>query len=251
MYKGKKTLFWDGQNLWNGVNFCGWPLIYDKEERNSWEVIVVLPGVEVIPQCNFCGCTNVKIVIMVDTVKRIEDWVFSWCSSLEFVKLSRNLEYIGNSAFYSCDSLTSIFIPPSCREIGIAAFDSCTRLIIFNVPHQTQLGESVIANTALLKASAFPSNENGQYENHDEVHEWVKNRNADDRSSLHQACASSNQREEVIFNIIKRQGIGAFEEPDSVGVTPLQYLVQNPFVEMEEQTIIKRYILDMMGEIVV
>ena len=97
------------------------PLIYDKDERGSWEVIIVLPGVEIIPEGTFIRCGNVKVVIMADTVRRIEDWVFSWCSSLIFIKLSRNLEFIGTFAFSSC-SLTSIFIPPSCREIGVYAF---------------------------------------------------------------------------------------------------------------------------------
>ena len=38
-----------------------------------WEVIIIFPGVEVIPNDTFCWCTIVKTVItMSDDVKRIE-----------------------------------------------------------------------------------------------------------------------------------------------------------------------------------
>ena len=54
MYREKKTLFWNGQ-----------PLVHNQEERDSWEVIIVLPGVEVIPEMTFSGCRNVKTVIII------------------------------------------------------------------------------------------------------------------------------------------------------------------------------------------
>ena len=117
MYKGKKTLFYNGEKLYDEEN-REW-LIYSKEERDSWEVIIVLPGVEIIRDENFSWCVNVKTVIMSEDVKRIEYGAFSSCRSLVFVKLSRNLEYIGELAFIYCLSLTSIFIPPSCTEMVI------------------------------------------------------------------------------------------------------------------------------------
>lgn len=83
-----------------------------------------------------------------------------------------------------------------------------------------------------------------------EVNEWIKNRLADTCFSLHRACADFKTAEEVILDIIKRQGIGAFRKANRVGVTASQYLLQNPFTDIEEQKIMKRYILDMMGEIV-
>ena len=107
MYKGKKTLLYNGEILWAHHH----PVVHNEEERYSWEAIIVLPGVEVIPWYCFRYCRNIKVVIMADTVRRIEWGAFVKCVSLDFVQLSRNLEYIGR-AFYKCESLTSIFIPP-------------------------------------------------------------------------------------------------------------------------------------------
>ena len=86
--KGKKTLFYNGEKIYYKCS----ELIYNKKERLSWEVIIALPGVEVIPRCTFLDCWNVKTVIMSDTVRRIEDDAFNACYILEHVKLSKNLE---------------------------------------------------------------------------------------------------------------------------------------------------------------
>ena len=237
MYKGKMTLFYNGEILIEYGEF----VVYDKEERKSWEVIIVLPGVQVIPNGSFCNCYNVEAVILSDTVRRVEYRSFSICKKLVFVKLSRNLEYIGESALDDCQSLTSIFIPPSCREIDEDAFSNCEKLIIFSVPQHTTLGVNVIAKTALIRASPFDTDRYGRYSNHEEVNTWIKNRHRtdeDDEFSLHRACFSYSPSEEVIFDIVNRQGLKAFKKPDSVGVTPSQYLSENPFSEVKEQKII-------------
>ncbi|GFH61895.1 hypothetical protein CTEN210_18371 [Chaetoceros tenuissimus] len=239
MYKGKKTLFYNGEKLFGILN----PLIYDKEERNSWEVIIVLPGVRVIPYMTFYRCENVKTVIMANNVERIERSAYYRCYSLVFVKLSTSIESIGAYAFLFCESLNSIFVPVSCREIDICALDGCSKLIILSVPQHTTLYEDVIANTALIKASPFDTNVRGRYENDEEVNEWIKNRLADNQFSLHRACASYNPLEEVIYDIVKRRDLKALKSPDSVGVTPSQYLSQNPFTDIKEEKIMKHYIL--------
>ncbi|GFH50297.1 leucine-rich repeat domain-containing protein [Chaetoceros tenuissimus] len=247
MYKGKKTLFYNGEILYV---FAGEGYrIYSQEERNSWEVIVVLPGVEVIPELNFRGCENLERVIMSDTVQRIEDEAFSDCESLVFVKLSRNLEYIGGYAFYDCTSLISMFIPPSCTEIDKGAFDGCTMLSIFNVAQQTQIGERVFANTALIRAS--PS-EQSRYYNHGAVNEWVKNINQGEEYKLHRACSSFNPLEEIIYEIVKRKGPSALQKKNEIGLTAFDYLEANPFanIEIDQRVLLKRYVLEMMGETV-
>ncbi|GFH61892.1 hypothetical protein CTEN210_18368 [Chaetoceros tenuissimus] len=245
MYKGKKTLFYNGEKLF------GQPFAYDYEERNSWEAIVILPGVEVISAHTFHWCMGVKTVIMADSVRRIEDAAFYCCGSLEFVKLSRNLEYIGKNAFTSC-KFTSIFVPPLCREIGHWAFQGCKKLIIFSVSENTELGHAVVDGTILARASPFPTDNDGRHQDEDneQVNEWIKNRHADNQFSLHRACASHIPAEEVIYNIVKRQGIGTFRKEDNAGVSASQYLSQNPFTDIKEEKIMKRYILDMMGELV-
>ena len=56
MYKGKKTLLYNGEILFDSYIYEYGEddedaifLIYNEEERKSWEVIIVLPGVDVIP----------------------------------------------------------------------------------------------------------------------------------------------------------------------------------------------------------
>ena len=251
MYKGKKTLFYNGEKLWDDENEE--PMIYDWKERDSWEVVIVLSGVEVISKLAFSNCDKVEVVIMADSVRRIEDGAFYSCTNLEYVQLSINLEFIERCAFSACKSLTSVFIPPSCRMVDNRAFIGCKKLIIFSVPQHTQLGEYVIERTALMKAAPFTTDDYGGYEDNDaindeEVNEWIKNRNAN--YPLHRACASFNPLDEVMFDIVKRQGLKEFRRPDSVGVTASQYLSENPFADIEEQKMIKRYVLDMMGEVI-
>ena len=254
-YKGKVTLFYNGEILWEYSD--DWdtfgPLVYDFEERDSWEVIVVLPGVEMIPAFTFYQCRNVKVVIMADTVKRIERDAFYRCWRLVFVKLSTDLEFIGVQAFLFCSSLTSIFIPPSCREIDYQAFRCCEKLIILSVPHQTQLDRNVISETALMEASPFTNDSVGRYQSNVEVvHQWIKNINIgeDDEYVLHRACSSVDPLEETIYAIVRKQGLSSFQKKNRIGITPSRYLAANPFCEIKEQKIVNRYILEMMGEVV-
>ena len=254
-YRGKRTLFYNGERLWDEDDEEQW-LIYDKEERQTWKVIIVLPGVEVIPDSTFEECDNVEIVIMADTVKRIERMAFFNCYSLVFIKLSRNLEYIGIAAFRCCQSLTSIYIPPLCREICNRAFWGCRKLIILSIPQTIELGDNVIANTKLIKSSHFSEDELqidiiGNYEINEEVNAWIKNVNGnDEKYALHRACSSFNPMTDIIYGIVKRQGLKSFHKKNAIGITPLQYLEENPFGEIEQQKLMKRFILEMMGEAV-
>ncbi|GFH59423.1 hypothetical protein CTEN210_15899 [Chaetoceros tenuissimus] len=253
MYKGKKTLFYNGEILWEYSD--DWetfgPLVYDYEERDTWQVIVVLPGVEMIPGFTFYRCRNIKKVIMADTVKGIQRDVFYDCWSLVFVKLSTDLEFIGVQAFIFCSSLTSIFIPPSCREIGFQAFRLCKKLIIIHVPHQTQLDRNLISETA-MEVSPFTADDVRRYQNNKEVvDQWIKDINIgeDDEYVLHRACSSFNPLEEIIYAIVRQHGLSWFQKKNRIGITPSQYLDANPFSKVKEQKIVNRYVLEMMGEV--
>ncbi|GFH61653.1 hypothetical protein CTEN210_18129 [Chaetoceros tenuissimus] len=225
-YRGKKTLFWNGEKLSDGSDKEF--LIYDWEERQTWEVIIILPGVEVIPEDTFSDCENVKTVIMADSVRRIEDMAFRGCESLSCVRLSSNLEYIGESAFEYCQSLTSIFIPPSCREIGNKAFNGCTMLIILIVPQQTHLGQNVIADTSLIMNSPFETDFNANYENTEEVNDWIIIRLND--LPLHRLCCSEDPTFDQNTIIPTREKCCI---QDDCGFTPLIYLISNKTAEYD------------------
>ncbi|GFH56021.1 hypothetical protein CTEN210_12497 [Chaetoceros tenuissimus] len=205
-----------------------------------------------IPRDTFRWCMNVKVVIMADTVKEIEEWAFHNCYSLEFVRLSRNLEGIASSVFSECRSLTSIFIPSSCRLIEHFAFKGCKKLIILNVPQHCQLGVQVVSDTALIAASSFETTSAGgaglYYEN-EEVNTWIKNMNQNEEYALHRACSSFNPITEIVSEIVKRDGLQSFKKENEIGITPAKYLEENPFADVDQVAIVKKYILEMMGEI--
>ena len=253
MHKGKKTLFYNGEIFYEGDAEDGHPLIYDWEERDSWEVVIVLPGVEVIPEWTFYYCENIETVIMADTVKRIEKSAFKECYNLEFAKLSKKLEIIGEYAFVICNSLTSIFIPPSCREIGDWAFCNCIKLLILGLPQHVQLGKCVFIRTALNEKSPLEVvNEEGYYDSDDdeEVEQWIKSINDGDAYALHRVCASFNPLSDIIYALVKRKGIQAMRMPNTIGITPSEYLEANTFADISEKEIINRFTVEMMGEVI-
>ena len=253
MYKGKKTFFYNGEILWEGDDEDGRPLVYNMEERNTWQVIIILPGVEMIPEWTFYSCYNVKIVIMTDTVRRVESGGFYRCIRLDYVRLSQNLEYIGLWAFHRCESLTSIFIPPSCREIDCWAFQCCNCLLIVGMPQHVRLGEGVFFHTLLMKKSPIETDEDGEYNEDDDDEaaiEWIKSINNEDAYALHRVCSSFyNPLYEIVYSLVKQQGIKAMKMPNEIGVTPSQYLAANTFADISEKEIVNRYISEMMGEV--
>ncbi|GFH61083.1 leucine-rich repeat domain-containing protein [Chaetoceros tenuissimus] len=234
MYQGKKTLFYNGEIIFDPENEE--PLIYNWEERQTWKLVIVLPGVEVIPEDTFDECKNIETVIMSDDVRRIEDWAFYRCDSLVFVRLSRSLEFIGENSFWGCGSLTSMFIPPTCREIGDYAFSNCEKLIILSIPENAQLGDEIIDETELMKQfdwEVYVFDDirhllellNDGFE---DIEEWL---DFPDRrpNSLHRICCSTNEDEaalisEQIYQVVKEQGPQALLVKNMIGVTALQYL---------------------------
>lgn len=278
---GLVTLYYDGSKLYNdeldyewkqkacdnGFNCETWEEwdLSDEckaywSERESWQQVIVVDGVTEIPENTFCHCTQIKQVIFANTVIRIGSCAFQFCFSLVSIKLPMNLEYIGSNAFSCCD-LTSIFIPPKCKDIKQRAFRGNYNLEIFNVPQQVQLDKNVIARTELLEESHFEMyeyddtdevnnlfKEEGYDDQTDEVNDWLKNINNDEKYSLHRACCSFQPLKQVIMAIIIKQGIGAFNVKNEIGITPSRYLKENPYADVKETDIIQNYIMKMMGE---
>ena len=246
VYRGKKTYFYNGEELWDCENDC--LRLYNEEERRSWQVIIVLPGVEEIPWNAFRWCEKLEAVIMSDTVTRIEGNTFLECKSLAFVRLSRNLEYIGDYTFQSCTSLKSIFIPPTCTEIGEEAFEGCTKLTIINIPNHTQLGQCVFDGTAFFLEPIISDNIDME-----KVYQWIKNVNTGYLYALHRLCCSTYENEalpisEAIYQQVKEHGPKVLQEENALGITPLKYLEENPYLDIDEMEMLKRYIAEKMGQ---
>lgn len=246
MYHGKITFVYNGEVIYDWKNDK--PLVYGETERKSWRVIIVLPGVSDIPFKSFSKCENLKIVIM-PTVKHIRRSAFMYCKRLRSVVFSENLEVIGSFAFAACIRLRSIFIPLSCTHIFGDAFFYCEKLLICSVGNPS-MGIHVFDGSELMKRSPFTRNRNGRYNDYDAISRWVTSLNGDtDEFSLHRACASCTPNTEDIYEIFKNQGLKSLAKTNEIGVTPSQYLEQNPFSDMSAQKLINRYVLEMMGEI--
>jgi hypothetical protein len=199
------------------------------------------------------NATTFKELSFADTVIRIEDGAFSSCKSLISIELPINIEVIEHYAFCQCD-LVSVFIPPRCREIGNAAFHSNQNLTIFNVPQQTELGYRVVIHTKIFRESPFYKqaidNDDDIYDYgwNDNIPHWIKNINNDEEYTLHRACSSFQPLDEIIYSIIETRGIGAFAKKNEMGITPSQYLRENPYADIKEMDVIRGYyVIKMMG----
>ena len=172
-------------------------------------------------------------------------WAFCQCNNLIFIKLSLRLEYIGPCAFLLCN-LSSVFIPPRCNEIDICAFSNNANLTILTIPQNTELGFTTINGTKLFEKSPF-----GYYENLDVViPAWIKNINNTDQFALHRVCSSFKPTLDMILDVMMdKGGPKAFKVKNSIGITPSQYLHENPYANVEEREIIEKYVLKMMGEL--
>ena len=47
--------------------------------------------------------------------------------------------------------------------------------------------------------------------------------------------------QEIIYGIAKRKGFKSLHEKNAIGITPLQYLEANPFLEIDQKKIITHF----------
>ena len=269
---GLRTLFYDGSVIVNDVLEREWNHYHESvnmmrrireqageglseacinywNERQSWEQIIVIEGVIEIPRETFSRCKNIKRVIFADTVIQIKELAFDRCYSLVYIKLSLRLESIGPCAFNGCN-ISSVFIPPTCKKIGNFAFLRNKNLTIFNVSSSyTQLGLSVIAGSNLIQDSSIDTNELGYYRNQtEEANAWIKNLNNSDEFKLHRICSSIDPQMNEIYGIFQQIGMKAFQTKNEAGITPSEYLKENPHITVTEKEVLRYCILKMMGE---
>ncbi|GFH55550.1 hypothetical protein CTEN210_12026 [Chaetoceros tenuissimus] len=207
------------------------------DERQTWQQVIIEEGVTVIPYATFERCKNIKRVIFANTVVRIEEDAFYKCKDLIYIKLSISLLYIGEFAFEECD-LSSVFIPPRCREIGNQAFADNKKLLIFNVLHRIEIQRSVLLHTKLVP---FRSSQNLP------ITDFVMNVNGREKYVLHRACCSFEPSVIDIVAILQEKGLGTLKEKNGIGITPLQYLNENPYTDITEYEIIQLYTKTLIG----
>lgn len=78
--------------------------------------------------------------------------------------------------------------------------------------------------------------------------EWLQNINADHHLELHRICSSFDPLEDDIYAIMKGKGLRSLQEPNVIGLTPLEYLQTNPFANIDQSKLLKLYVFELMGE---
>ena len=122
-------------------------------------------------------------------------------------------------------------------------------MTIFNVPQDTELEGIPFKGTKLHAISPFRYNNRLSYPVHcEDINTWMKNINNHEDYALHRACSSYQPSKDVIMSIIEEKGLRAFKTENSIGITPSQYLKENPYTDVTEQDIIKSYLMKMLGE---
>ena len=84
-----------------------------------------------------------------------------------------------------------------------------------------------------------------------DIHDYIdRHRNEGEECSLHRVCASFQPKMEEILAIVNEKGLRAFQEQNETGITPSQYLRENPYTgDVTEKKIVTRNILTMIGEV--
>lgn len=85
-------------------------------------------GTEVISYGAFCGCKNLRMIVLNDELATIDDYAFSYCSSLTDIDIPFSVRAIGNSTFSNCTELKNISLGISLISIGKFAFSDCPKL---------------------------------------------------------------------------------------------------------------------------
>ncbi|GFH61558.1 predicted protein [Chaetoceros tenuissimus] len=114
------------------------------------------------------------------------------------------------------------------------------------VPQHTKLGKNVFAGTAILHVSPFQPNSFRCYTNYDEVNALIKAINTEEEYVLHRV-SSLEMQEDPSIERFDWHDMQAMNTPNKLGITPLQYLALNPYVD--EMKLIRRNILELMGQL--
>ena len=135
----------------------------------------------------------------------------------------------GPSTSKSLENLV-FFLPRSCKELRSRAFVKNENLTLFNVAEDAFLGGDIFEDTNMRNCS----------------NEWVKNLNNGDQYSLHRACCSSPPDLQVICDNLEKGGLEVLNVENRNGITPCQYLRENPYTDMTDIDIIRHFIAWMM-----
>ncbi|GFH51113.1 hypothetical protein CTEN210_07589 [Chaetoceros tenuissimus] len=181
---------------------------------------------------------DIKKITMANSVKTLGDGAFNCFANLEEVIWSENLETIGEQALEGCERLGKYFgltnfLPPTCRLIGPHAFadTQCLDMIIIpehTLVHPSAFNGSLVWESSPVHKDAIPR----------ELINWIKN-HQHDTYPIHAMFAKTQFNPEEILNELcnNDEYLSSFscnklyKDKDRYGLTPMDYLHRNPFVD--------------------
>lgn len=86
--------------------------------RKEGESYAVPPGVEVVDDFAFMGCTLLKRISLPASVRKVGEKAFAGCSGLGRLTLPEGVTDIGDEAFVFCERLRILALPSSLRTLG-------------------------------------------------------------------------------------------------------------------------------------
>ena len=89
---------------------------------------LAMPGVEVIGDSAFFGCTVLASFQWPENLREISAHAFSNCPALTNPAFTESLQSLGEYAFAYCNSITDLTLPASLTDVAYYAFDSCKGL---------------------------------------------------------------------------------------------------------------------------
>ncbi|GFH57231.1 hypothetical protein CTEN210_13707 [Chaetoceros tenuissimus] len=123
----------------------------------------------------------------------------------------------------------------------VVAEEDMIMIPLGNVEIREELDHDIVKDTKLLERFEYAR------VNVSVLH-WLKTINNKKRFALHRVCASFEPTLDMIVDAMKEKGgPKAFKRMNSIGITPSQYLNENPYATVTEKEIIEKYVLDMTG----
>jgi hypothetical protein len=115
---------------------------------NMLKSVKIPPGVDIIENRAFAGCSFLREVFLPNTVSVISYRAFFNCSVLETVNVPYSLRIIEDGAFFNCRSIRIMDLPSTLRSIGPRAFSGCTGFESLRLSRRTRVGEHAFMGIA-------------------------------------------------------------------------------------------------------
>lgn len=124
-----------GTDMYLSSDYRGTPW-YISSAAGTEITIEIEDGITSIGNYEFCGCTNLREIIIPESVTDIGKGAFSGCTNLAgSFYIPNGMTAIGEETFKDCANLSgSVVIPDSVTSIGNYAFNNCAGITNLTIP---------------------------------------------------------------------------------------------------------------------